>query len=49
MSHLIKLDPVEFAYRYMTRTGRENHTKVRRRDPVLAEAYERLHPEVSVS
>ena len=29
----------------MTRTGRVNHTEVRRRDPALAEAYEKLHPE----
>lgn len=40
------LTPVEFAYSYMTRTGRVNHAEVRRRDPGLAEAYEQLHPEV---
>ena len=49
MGENIKLDPVEFAYSYMTRTGRVDHTEVRRRDPALAEAYERLHPEVNVS
>ncbi len=45
MGEWMKLDPVEFAYSYMTRTGRVDHAEVRRRDPVLAEAYERLHPE----
>lgn len=42
------LSPVEFAYSYMTRTGRVNHAEVRRRDPALAAAYEALHPEVAV-
>ena len=46
MDESIKSDPVEFAYSYMTRTGRVNHAEVRRRDPGLAEAYEKLHPEV---
>jgi 2-polyprenyl-6-methoxyphenol hydroxylase-like FAD-dependent oxidoreductase len=41
------LTPVEFAYSYMTRTGRVDHAEVRRRDPQLAAAYERLHPEVA--
>ena len=49
MGEYFKLDPVEFAYSYMTRTGRVNHAEVRRRDPALAGAYERLHPEVKVS
>jgi 2-polyprenyl-6-methoxyphenol hydroxylase-like FAD-dependent oxidoreductase len=40
------LAPVEFAYSYMTRTGRIDHAEVRRRDPGLAAAYEALHPEV---
>ncbi|HXE47544.1 MAG TPA: FAD-dependent monooxygenase [Ramlibacter sp.] len=40
------LTPVEFAYSYMTRTGRVDHAEVRRRDPELARAYEALHPEV---
>ena len=44
MGENMKLDPVEFAYSYMTRTGRVDHAEVRRRDPGLAEAYERLHP-----
>ena len=44
--HMRTLRPVEFAYSYMTRTGRVDHAEVRRRDPGLAEAYERLHPEV---
>ena len=47
MDHLVQtLTPVEFAYSYMTRTGRVNHAEVRKRDPGLAEAYEQLHPEV---
>ncbi|MBL8487424.1 MAG: FAD-dependent monooxygenase [Rhodocyclaceae bacterium] len=46
MDESIKSGPVEFAYSYMTRTGRVNHAEVRRRDPGLAEAYEKLHPEV---
>jgi 2-polyprenyl-6-methoxyphenol hydroxylase-like FAD-dependent oxidoreductase len=41
------LTPVEFAYSYMTRTGRVSHEEVRRRDPRLAAAYEALHPEVA--
>ena len=47
MDHLIQtLTPVEFAYSYMTRTGRVNHAEVKKRDPGLAHAYEQLHPEV---
>ncbi|HEX6017038.1 MAG TPA: FAD-dependent monooxygenase [Burkholderiaceae bacterium] len=45
MGELMALDPHEFAYRYMTRSGRVGHDEVRRRDPALAQAYERLHPE----
>ena len=30
------LSPVEFAYSYLTRTGRVDHADVRRRDPALA-------------
>ena len=45
MGERMQLDPVEFAYSYMTRTGRVDHAEVHRRDPVLAGAYERLHPE----
>ena len=41
------LSPVEFAYSYLTRTGRIDHAEVRRRDPALARAYEALHPEVA--
>lgn len=37
---------VEFAYDYMTRTGRISHDKVRELSPRLAAAYEQLHPEV---
>lgn len=42
-----KLSPVEFAYSYMTRTGRVDHAEMRRRDPGLAAAYEALHPEAA--
>jgi 2-polyprenyl-6-methoxyphenol hydroxylase-like FAD-dependent oxidoreductase len=45
MGELMALDPYEFAYRYMTRSGRVDHAEMRRRDPRLAQAYERLHPE----
>jgi len=41
-----ELKPVEFAYSYMTRTGRVSHEDVKKRDPKLAQAYEQLHPEV---
>jgi 2-polyprenyl-6-methoxyphenol hydroxylase-like FAD-dependent oxidoreductase len=41
------LAPVEFAYGYMTRTGRVDHAEVRRRDPALARAYEALHPQAA--
>ncbi len=43
MDELIKLDPIDFAYSYMTRTGRLDHAEVKRRDPQLAAAYEKLH------
>jgi 2-polyprenyl-6-methoxyphenol hydroxylase-like FAD-dependent oxidoreductase len=39
------LGPIEFAYSYMTRTGRIDPAEVRRRDPQLAQAYEKLHPQ----
>ena len=41
----LALDPVSFAYDYVTRSGRVDHAEVRRRDPALADAYERLHPD----
>ncbi len=41
------LTPVEFAYSYMTRTGRISHAEMMRRDPALAKAYEALQPEVA--
>jgi 2-polyprenyl-6-methoxyphenol hydroxylase-like FAD-dependent oxidoreductase len=47
MGERMQLKPVEFAYSYMTRTGRVGHAEVRRRDPALAAAYEALHPEVA--
>lgn len=47
MDKLVReLKPVEFAYSYMTRTGRVSHEEVKKRDPQLAEAYEKLHPEL---
>lgn len=47
MDKLVKeLTPVEFAYSYMTRTGRVSHEEVKKRDPKLAQDYEKLHPEV---
>lgn len=41
----LALDPISFAYDYVTRSGRVDHADVRQRDPALAAAYERLHPE----
>jgi len=41
------LTPMEFAYSYMTRTGRVDHAEIRKRDPELAAAYEQLHPEAA--
>lgn len=40
----LALDPVSFAYDYLTRSGRVSHDDVRARDPALAAAYEKLHP-----
>ena len=40
----LSLDPVSFAYDYVTRSGRVDHAEVAKRDPALARAYERLHP-----
>lgn len=40
----LHLDPVSFAYDYLTRTGRVSHGDVRARDPALAAAWEALHP-----
>ena len=45
MGEMMELDPHEFAYGYMTRSGRVDHAEMRRRDPTLAAAYERLYPE----
>lgn len=42
----LQLDPISFAYDYVTRSGRLDHAEVRKRDPELAAAYERLHPEL---
>ena len=43
----LALDPISFAYGYLTRSGRVSHADVRKRDPQLAAAYEALHPEQS--
>jgi anthraniloyl-CoA monooxygenase len=43
----LALDPVSFAYDYLTRSGRVTHADVRKRDPKLAAAFEALHPERS--
>jgi len=43
----LHLDPVSFAYDYLVRSGRVAHAQVRERDPELAAAYEKLHPEVA--
>lgn len=40
------LNATEFAYDYMTRTGRLSHERLRMLDPRLASAYEAMHPEV---
>lgn len=40
MDELMALPAVDFAYSYMTRTGRVSHAEVRRRDPALAAACE---------
>lgn len=45
----LSLEPVEFAYDYLTRSGRVTHADVRQRDPELAAAYEKLHPEAAAS
>jgi anthraniloyl-CoA monooxygenase len=43
----LQLDPVSFAYDYLVRNGRVAHAQVRARDPALAAAYEKLHPELA--
>jgi 2-polyprenyl-6-methoxyphenol hydroxylase-like FAD-dependent oxidoreductase len=43
----LHLDPISFAYDYVTRSGRVDHADVRKRDPELAAAYEKLHPELA--
>ena len=39
----LALDPISFAYDYVTRSGRVDHADVQKRDPELARAYEALH------
>ena len=45
MADHMALDPLEFAYRYMRRSGRLGHEDVRALDAQLAETVEREHPE----
>ncbi|MCF8179274.1 MAG: FAD-dependent monooxygenase [Sulfuritalea sp.] len=47
MDELMALPPIDFAYSYMTRTGRVDHAEIRRRDPSLARAYEASHPGIA--
>jgi 2-polyprenyl-6-methoxyphenol hydroxylase-like FAD-dependent oxidoreductase len=46
MDETICLAPLDFAYSYMTRTGRVDHSEMMRRDPKLAAAWEHRHPEI---
>lgn len=46
---MARCSPVEFAYSYMTRTGRVSHAEMKRRDPRLAAAYEQLHPDAAAT
>ena len=39
----MQLDPVSFAYQLMTRSGRIDREKLRKRDPEFVAAYERTH------
>ncbi len=41
MGQDLGLEPIVFAYRLMTRSGRIDKEKLRRRDPIFVEAYER--------
>lgn len=41
----LSLDPISFAYDYVTRSGRVSHDDVRQRDPDLAAKFEALHPD----
>lgn len=40
----LHLDPVDFAYDYMRRTGQVTHDNLKQRDPFFAAAYEARHP-----
>src|SRR5262249_19163568 len=40
MANDMALEPIAFAYRLMTRSGRIDHEKLRRRDPAFVAAYE---------
>lgn len=40
MEEGLALEPIDLAYRLMMRSGRLDHEKLRRRDPVFVEAYE---------
>ena len=43
----LDLDPVSFSYDYLRRSNRVSHAEIRRRDPALAAAYERLRPDAA--
>ncbi len=45
----LHLDPLSFAYDYLRRSGRVSHAEIRKRDPALASAYEKLHPAAAIS
>ena len=40
MARDMTLEPIPFAYRLMTRSGRIDHEKLRKRDPAFVAAYE---------
>jgi anthraniloyl-CoA monooxygenase len=44
MDEDLHLDPLVFAYRLMTRSGRIDHDRLRLRDPAFVARYERLPP-----
>jgi 2-polyprenyl-6-methoxyphenol hydroxylase-like FAD-dependent oxidoreductase len=46
MDEHMKLAPIDFAYSYITRTGRMTFADIKRKAPDLAAAYAQRHPEV---
>ncbi len=45
MAEHMPLNPTDFAYAYMRRTGRVSHAAIKRMDPRLAAAWEAQHPD----